>query len=100
MQDVLDFTFSAEIEAKYALEKANERWERENIEESWQHVLVDGKIEIVPRPEKLIPPKGEVMRINLNGGQQEPDPDGPFWMVVSDDGEYAVSRAGDWVCVV
>jgi hypothetical protein len=73
MQDVLEFTFSSKAEAEHALEKANEK-----------------KAERQP---------GEVMRINLNDGQQEPDENGAFWMVVNDDGEWMVNRDGSWVCV-
>ena len=80
MQDVLEFSFSAAHEAEYAHTTANINWKV-------QHNL--GK-----------PPKGEVMRINLNQGMQEPDPNGPFWAVFSADGEWAVSRDGEWVCVV
>jgi hypothetical protein len=71
MQDVLDFSFSSAYEAEHALEKAND------VEDH----------------------QGEVVRINLNQGMQEPDEDGPFWAVFSADGEWAVSRAGEWVNV-
>ena len=81
MQDVLEFSFSSALEAEAALEGADENWNMEH------------------RSEENPPPTGEVMRINLNQGMQEPDPNGPFWAVFSADGEWAVSRDGEWVNV-
>lgn len=82
MNSVLEFTFEDRREAEQALEEANAKWQADELRDRrWK-------------------PHGEVMRINLNDGMQEPDENGAFWMITSEDGEWMVSRITcEWHCV-
>lgn len=83
-----DFCFDTKEEAEKAMREADERARQPDSD--WYEVV-----------EK---PKGSAIKVRSDDGTWDPDENGDFWVVLSEDGENAVTNETlgppEWTCIV